>query len=75
MAQWIYLHRNNIFVNRTRLPLLCEKSGAILLVLASGLAGWLAGRQAGSQMKYGKRILWRFMKMLTSRFRSDLPSL
>ena len=33
MVQWINLHRNNIFVNWTRLLLLCEKSGAILLVL------------------------------------------
>ena len=29
MAQWIILHRNNIFVNRMELPLLCENSGAI----------------------------------------------
>ena len=41
MAQWINLHRNNTFVNRMRLPLLCEKSGAILLVLV----GLMAGRQ------------------------------
>ena len=42
MAQWINLHRNNIFVNQTRLPLLHEKSGAILLVLV----GLTAGRQS-----------------------------
>ena len=42
MAQWINLHRNNIFINRMRLPLLCEKSGAILLVLV----GLTAGRQS-----------------------------
>ena len=47
MAQWINLHWNNIFVNRTRLPLLCEKSGAILLVLVGLTAAW----QAGSQTK------------------------
>ena len=37
--------QNNIFVNRTRLPLLCEKSGAILLVLVGLTAGRLAVRQ------------------------------
>ena len=42
MAQWMNLHQNNIFVNRMQLPLLCEKSGAILLVLV----GLMAGRQA-----------------------------
>ena len=54
MAQWINLHRNNIFVNRTRIPLLCENSGAILLVLAGLTAAWqssLAVKQAGSQTK------------------------
>ena len=33
MAQWMNLHRNNSFINRMQLFLLCEKSGAILLVL------------------------------------------
>ena len=42
MEQWMNLHRNNIFVNRMQLPLLCEKSGAILLVLV----GLTAGQQA-----------------------------
>ena len=46
MAQWINLHRNNIFINLTRLPLLCEKSGAILLVLVGLTAAWQAGRQS-----------------------------
>ena len=36
-VQW-----NSSFVNQTRFPLLCEKSGAILLVLV----GLTAGRQA-----------------------------
>ena len=49
MAQWINLHRNNIFINRTRLPLLCEKSGAILLVLVGLTAAWQAGRPAVQQ--------------------------
>ena len=33
MAQRMYLYRNNSFINRTRLLLLCEKSGAIQWVL------------------------------------------
>ena len=39
MAQWMNLHRNNSFVNWMQLPLLCEKSGAILLVLVGLTAG------------------------------------
>ena len=42
MVQWMNLHWNNSFVNWTRLPLLCEKSGTILLVL---VVLWQAGRQ------------------------------
>ena len=42
MAQWINLNQNNNFINRMRLPLLCEKSGAIPLVPV----GFMAGRQA-----------------------------
>ena len=40
------LHRNNIFINRIRLPLLCEKSGAIFLVLVGLTVAWQAGRQS-----------------------------
>ena len=36
------LQRNSSLVNRTRFPLLCKKSGAILLVLV----GLTAGRQS-----------------------------
>ena len=39
MAQWMNIHWNNSFVNRTRLPLLCEKIGAFLLVLVGLMAG------------------------------------
>ena len=59
MMQWMNLHRNNSFINRTRLPLLCEKSGTILLVLVGLMAGRLAVRQASSQMKY-----WEISKFL-----------
>ena len=55
MEQWINLHRNNISVNRTRLPLLCEKSEAILLVLVGLMAAWQAGRLAGRQTVRQKR--------------------
>ena len=41
-VQWMNLQRNSNFVNRTRFPLLCEKSGAKILVLV----GLTAGRQA-----------------------------
>ena len=49
MAQWINLHRNNIFVNQTRLLLLCEKIWSHT-ASASGSysrqAGWQSGRQS-----------------------------
>ena len=35
-------HRNNSLINLMQLPLLCEKSGAIFLVLV----GFMAGRQS-----------------------------
>ena len=41
MAQWMNLHWNNSFENQAQLPLLCEKSGAILL--------WSYGRPAVRQ--------------------------
>ena len=44
MTQWINVLRNNGFVNPTRLPLLCEKTGALAIVEP----GLTAGRQAGS---------------------------
>ena len=50
--QWINLNQNNSFVNRTQLPLLCEKSGAILIVLLGLIAGRPAVRQnIGIDMK------------------------
>ena len=44
MVQWTNLHWNNSFVNGMRLPLLCEKFGAILLVLLGLTVAWQAGR-------------------------------
>ena len=49
MAQWTNLNRSNSFVNPWRLPLLCEISGAVHLVLVGLTAGWLACRLAGLQ--------------------------
>ena len=46
MAQWMNLHRNNSFVNWTRLPLLCEKIGATLLMLVGLTAAWQSGKQS-----------------------------
>ena len=39
MAQWINILQNNGFVNSTRLPLLCEKTGALAIVEAGLMAG------------------------------------
>ena len=50
MAQWINLYRNNSFVNGMQLPLLCEKSGAIPLVLVGLTAGSPEGSPAGRQL-------------------------
>jgi len=46
MAQWINLLKNSSFVNKMQLPFLCEKSGAIALMLPGPMAGRLAGRPA-----------------------------
>ena len=46
--KWMDLNWNNSFINRMQIPLLCKKSGAILLVLV-GLTG---GSPTGSQTKY-----------------------
>ena len=48
MALWINFLRNHNFVNPTRLPLLCEKTGVLAIVeqhlMASRQAGRLASR-------------------------------
>ena len=54
MVQWINLNRNNSFINRTQLPLLCENFGVILLVLV----GLTADRQAGRHEILGDQILY-----------------
>ena len=52
MAEWKNLYWNNNFVNQTKLPLLYENSGAILLVLLGLMAGSLAVQQA-DQIRIG----------------------
>jgi len=51
MAQWMNLLRNNRFINYTRLPFSCEKSGAIALAQPGLTAGWQAGRQNSVKFK------------------------
>ena len=46
--------RNNSFVNRMQFPLLCEKSGAILLVLVGLMAGWQASDEILADFKIFK---------------------
>ena len=46
MAQWVNCLRNNIFVNPSPLPLLCEISGALHLAQPGLTAGWQVGRLA-----------------------------
>ena len=45
MAQWVNRLRNNIFVNRPPLPLLCEISGALHLAQPGLTAGWPSVRR------------------------------
>ena len=47
MAQWMNVIRNNNFVNLIRLPLLCEKTGALAIVEPGLMAGQQAGRPLG----------------------------
>ena len=63
MAQVMNLHWNNIFVYWTRLPLLCEKSGAILLALM----GLIAGRQQAGRQSDKILIDLKFLKFSTYR--------
>ena len=58
MAQWMNLYRNNSFVNQTRLPLLCEKSGAIL-PSASGSYGRQASTSQTKSWYVDLKILYR----------------
>ena len=58
MAHWINVLRINGFVNPTRLPLLCEKTGALAIVEP----GLKAGRESGSPL--GRRICCKVRKFV-----------
>ena len=60
MVQWINILQNNIFVNLTRLPLLCENTGALAIVEPGLTAGRLAGWQSGWPL--GRRICCKVRK-------------
>ena len=69
MAHWINVLRINGFVNPTRLPLLCEKTGALAIVEpgsygrpAGRQSGRLAGRQSGRPL--GRRICCKVRKFI-----------
>ena len=47
MVQWINILWNNNFVNPMRLPLLCEKTGALAIVEPGLTADRQASRLAG----------------------------
>ena len=51
MAQWINVLRNNDFVNPMRLPLMCEKTGALAIVEPGLTAGRPLGRQKCCKVK------------------------
>ena len=60
------LQRNSSFVNRTRFPLLCEKSGAILLVLVGLMAGRPAVRRnSGRFQNFQISLLIVLLRSLT----------
>jgi len=59
MAQWMNLNQINIFVNKMRLPYLCEKSGAIALVLLGLMAGRLAGRRNSAKFRIFLKLYTR----------------
>ena len=52
MAGKANLHQNDSFVNWTQLPMLCEKSGVILLVLV----GLTAGQQSNEILVDSKNL-------------------
>jgi len=68
MAQWINLFWYNSCVNRWQLPLLCEKTGAIALVLPDlRQAGRQAGRWNSAKFRtlklYNGQNIWVFLAL------------
>ena len=60
MAQWINILRNNDFVNPMRLPLLCEKSGALAIVELGLTAGRPLGRRKCCKVRKFKFCIFDF---------------
>ena len=60
MAQWINVLRNNGFVNPTRLPLLCEKTGALAIVEPGLTAGRPLGRRKCCKVRKLKFCIFDF---------------
>ena len=60
MAQWINVLRNNDFVNPTRLPLLCEKTGALAIVEPGLTAGRPLGRRKCCKVRKFKFCIFDF---------------
>ena len=60
MAQWIDVLRNNGFVNPTRLPILCEKTGALAIVEPGLTAGWQVVRQTNGKVRKFKFCIFDF---------------
>ena len=50
---WRSVNWNNSFINRTKLPLLCEKSGTTSLLLV----GLMAGRQSDKIYSVGRNLV------------------
>ena len=60
MAQWINILRNNDFVNPMRLPLLCEKTGALAIVEPGLTAGRPLGRRKCCKVRKFKFCIFDF---------------
>ena len=60
MAQWINVLRNNDFVNPTRLPLLCEKTGALAIVEPGLTARRPLGRRKCCKVRKFKFCIFDF---------------
>ena len=59
------LHRNNSFVNQTQLPLLCEKSGTILLVVVDLMTDRPGGQQSDEILVDFKFFTDRIVRIFT----------
>ena len=60
MAQWINFLWNSSFVNATRLPLLCEKTGVLAIVELGLTTGRPLGRQNCCKVRKFKFYIFEF---------------